>query len=594
MRKFCLILIVIITAGVLYSQIIAKFDNRFINPQELLFSNTENIEENSFLLTQIYGSPVLTGDSSVTFNIHNRLYSPENKFNIIESLSLFVHKYKKSNIIYDDLSVFSGDIDSNLLDYSKRPVNLEYIKEKYLTRYKNEKLNEYFSNNRYLNSLELLYPILNIKDGKNTEFSDFNDFDLNNYNFTYLLFENTDNSNETGLIFSFPFFINDETQNGDSYVIYNLTTIANRETGEKLFYRTRYEWVKKINEINIQSAYETASKGFIQFHRFPDATKTYIPLFEDSLKMNPESPEGLAAYGNYYLYEGNTAKASELITRAVEFDPELDSPIVLKAYGALLFSENNYSQSKEAFQKSIEIDPEFPYSLRNLSFINIKDGEINKAVKNLEKAVEIDPQWIYPMSDLASLYYLQRDYERSKNIYLRIILKRPDLIKPYIYTGTIYRKEGKLKASEVYLKKALLINPNDWLANFNMGYLFEIQKDLERSSFYYSRYDKLKIQNKDSFYNDFWYSNPFIDLSIKLNIGLYDILDFKVENMKIYLDGPIYLERYYENIQAGTLFQFELVDIPSGQYIFQAVWGKKKVEEIIDIAENSHFVYTIY
>ena len=594
MRKFFLVLLVIITAGVLYSQIIAKFDNRFINPQELLFSDTENIEEDSFLLTQIYGSPVLTRDSSVTFNIHHRLYSPDSKYNIVESLSLFVHKYEKSDVIYDNLAVFAGDIDPNLLDYSKRPINLEYIKEKYLMKYENKNLNEYFSSNQNLNSLELIYPILNVKEIQKEEFSDLNNFNLNDYNFTYLLYENSSDSTQTGLIFSFPLNINDETHNGDSYVIYNLTTLENNETGEKSFFRTRYEWVKRINEINIQSAYETASEGFIQFHRYPDATETYLPLFEDALKMNPESPEGLAAYGNYFLYEGDTAKASELISRAIEFDSDLDSPIVLKAYGALLFSEDNFIQAKEAFQKSIEINPDFPYSLRNLSFINIKDGEINTAVENLEKAVELDPQWIYPWTDLASLYYLRRDYDKSKDIYLRIILKRPDLIKPYIYTGTIYRKEGKLKASEIYLKKALLINPNDWLANFNMGYLFEIQEDLERSSFYYSRYDKLKIQNKESFYNDFWYSNPFIDLSIKLNIGLYDILDFKIENLKIYLDGPIYLERYYEDIQAGTLFQFELVDIPSGQYIFEAVWGKKKVEKIIDIAENSHFVYTIY
>jgi hypothetical protein len=79
-----------------------------------------------------------------------------------------------------------------------------------------------------------------------------------------------------------------------------------------------------------------------------------------------------------------------------------------------------------------------------------------------------------------------------------------------------------------------------------------------------------------------------------LNIGLYDILDFKTEDLKIYLDGPIYIERFYEKIQAGTLFQFELVDIPSGQYIFKATWGKKKMEKILDISEDSHLMYTIY
>ncbi|MDK2951421.1 MAG: hypothetical protein PWQ77_1086, partial [Kosmotogales bacterium] len=64
MKKLLLFILVIMTTGILYSQIIAKFDERFINPQELLFSEVSDIEENSFLLTQIYGSPVLTKNST--------------------------------------------------------------------------------------------------------------------------------------------------------------------------------------------------------------------------------------------------------------------------------------------------------------------------------------------------------------------------------------------------------------------------------------------------------------------------------------------------------------------------------------------------
>ena len=594
MKKLLLFILVIMTTGILYSQIIAKFDERFINPQELLFSEVSDIEENSFLLTQIYGSPVLTKNSTETFNIHQRLYSPENKYNILESLSLFVYNHNKIKIINDDLSVFSGNISNDLIDYSNRPINLEYIKDSYLVEYPGDNIYEYFKNDNSLNSMELLLPILIHNRSKNEEFEDLYNYDPNKYNFTYLLFENKDSKIENGLVFSFPFLINEEQEKKDSYVIYNLTVIQNSETEEKIIVRNEYRWEKKINELNIQSAYEKANAGFIEFHRYPDATDTYLPDFEDSLKMNPESPEGFAALGNYYLYLGETQHASELIKKAIEYDPDLESPIVLKAYGALLFSQNDYERAKSAFQKSLEIDSSFPYSLRNLAFINVKDGEIRTAVKNLEKAVELDPDWIYPLDDLASLYYLQRNYDLAKKTYSYVILKRPELIKPYIYSAIIYRKEGKFQVSEIFLKKALSIDVNDWLANFHMGYLFEIQDDLDKSSFYYSRYDKLKIQNKDSFYNDFWYSNPFINLSIQLNIGLYDILDFKTEDLKIYLDGPIYIERFYEKIQAGTLFQFELVDIPSGQYIFKATWGKKKMEKILDISEDSHLMYTIY
>jgi len=594
MKKLLLFILIIMTTGILYSQIIAKFDERFINPQKLLFSEVSDIEENSFLLTQIYGSPVLTKNSTETFNIHQRLYSPENKYNILESLSLFVYGHNKIKIINDELSVFSGNISNDLIDYSNRPINLEYIKDSYLVEYSSDDIYEYFKNDNSLNSMELLLPILIHDKSKNEEFEDLYNYDPNKYNFIYLLFENKDSKIENGLVFSFPFLINEEQEKKDSYVIYNLTIIQNSETGEKIIVRNEYRWEKKINELNIQSAYEKANTGFIEFHRYPDATDTYLTDFEDSLKMNPESPEGFAALGNYYLYLGETRHASELIKKAIEYDPDLESPIVLKAYGALLFSQSDYEGAKSAFQKSLEIDPSFPYSLRNLAFINVKDGEIKTAVKNLEKAVELDPDWIYPLDDLASLYYLQRNYDLAKKTYSYVILKRPELIKPYIYSAIIYRKEGKFQASETFLKKALSINVNDWLANFHMGYLFEIQDDLDRSSFYYSRYDKLKIQNKDSFYNDFWYSNPFINLSIQLNIGLYDILDFKTEDLKIYLDGPVYIERFYEKIQAGTLFQFELVDIPSGQYIFKATWGKKKMEKILDISEDSHLMYTIY
>ncbi|MFK0732876.1 MAG: tetratricopeptide repeat protein, partial [Gloeotrichia echinulata HAB0833] len=86
-----------------------------------------------------------------------------------------------------------------------------------------------------------------------------------------------------------------------------------------------------------------------------------ITLYEDALKINPNNFNTVCALANAYLEVENFERATELYTRAYQFEKILNKEKLVDAlqkYGANLRSKGQLSQSKVQLEQILEIEPD--------------------------------------------------------------------------------------------------------------------------------------------------------------------------------------------------------------------------------------------
>lgn len=165
--------------------------------------------------------------------------------------------------------------------------------------------------------------------------------------------------------------------------------------------------------------------------------------------------------GNEYLRNKNNQDALTSYQKAIElWGDSLDKATVYNA-ATCAKAIQDYETSLTYYNKSIELGYKADYSLYYIAEIYGKQGKTEERIAKLEEGYEL-----YKEGKVASFIQkgLSKEYVNKANTYYKegnTILQEAQTAKPEQYADIEARAKVKFQESEVWVEKALEVNPTD-------------------------------------------------------------------------------------------------------------------------------------
>jgi tetratricopeptide (TPR) repeat protein len=100
---------------------------------------------------------------------------------------------------------------------------------------------------------------------------------------------------------------------------------------------------------------------------------------------------------------------------------------------------------------------------------DLEKHEVDSAVKRLEHAVELAPQFADAWNNLGTIAYQSQQYERAEKCFRGAMEQDPRAFEPLVNLGGVLINNHKLDEALMYNQDAVLLRPNDALANSQLG-----------------------------------------------------------------------------------------------------------------------------
>jgi protein O-mannosyl-transferase len=205
-----------------------------------------------------------------------------------------------------------------------------------------------------------------------------------------------------------------------STVVLALGTLTWRQS--EIWHDSERMWSRVVEVDSTSSVAQTALANVLL--RRSDYSGA-IAHYQQSLAVNPASPEAHDNLGVALAHEGRYAEAAEqfqLTLRLRPNDYEAENDL-----GAALAATNDLTRAVEYYQRSLAINPDFADAQVNWGNALIRSGRLDDAIAHYQQAVKLKPD--------------DSDAERN--------------------WGVALAQEGKMAAAADHFRRALDINPGD-------------------------------------------------------------------------------------------------------------------------------------
>lgn len=233
---------------------------------------------------------------------------------------------------------------------------------------------------------------------------------------------------------------------------------------------------------------------------------------QKAIAIDPHSAEAYGALAEIDLADGRTQDAITAVQKALDLAPtDWRWPVRL---GVIDFSSGKLDEAAAEFQKGVELDPQNTFALYDLGLARMQLGQFDEARKDFERVLSIQPdpdaytalgslfelQGIYGEAvnmdqkaialrpgdyqvwgNVGSAYLWAGEHEKSMQAYHKAIeiaeaerKKSPDDVNLLVQLGDYYASSGQAAPSEVLLRRALALAPNDPNIEYRAGETYEI------------------------------------------------------------------------------------------------------------------------
>jgi tetratricopeptide (TPR) repeat protein len=262
---------------------------------------------------------------------------------------------------------------------------------------------------------------------------------------------------------------------------------------------------------------------------------TAAPLFEEALKLAPDSPDLRLAFASTSLLGGDFARAQSLSAGFLTDFPAASSASLAQAHqiqGRALLKMNRDQEARKELEAAAALDPSF-------------DNEYNLAVACLDMDDEPCASQIFDalqnsFGDTADLHMIfGRAYGNSDFAPRAVAEFKKAIEEDPRHPGAHYclaaamlaagGDEGTVQAAAVELKKELEISPNDFLTYAALGKIAATELHYTEAERYLSRATQLNPKNPDAFLylgqmyfdtDDYAKAAPALRQAIKLTTDL--------------------------------------------------------------------------
>lgn len=199
-----------------------------------------------------------------------------------------------------------------------------------------------------------------------------------------------------------------------------------------------------------------------------------IAEYRAALAIRPEYPEAMRNLSALLSQTTSVDEAIDLARRSISLQPE--SPHAWCSLGSALHRQNRYDEAADALSRAIALDPRFPQPYSELGEVFLKMKQPARAIDAFTQSLAIEPNAMLHYR-IAVALLAQGKHEEA----IAACLKAESLgfasQNLFNTLGAIHHQLGQIDKAIEYFKKALALQPDFPLAQWNLGVLQLLKGD---------------------------------------------------------------------------------------------------------------------
>ncbi len=180
------------------------------------------------------------------------------------------------------------------------------------------------------------------------------------------------------------------------------------------------------------------------------------PLFNKLRSQTSDAPEVLIALGDFYFREGDAQHAREILSQALERNPNNDP--VMRRLIEVSLSQQDWDYAEKLNKALIAAKPKDPEARLFEARLQFARGARAKAVDTLQQLVHDSPDLALAHYYLGLAYARQGQSTQAISAFNETVQKSPDFIWAYVELGQLYAQEGTPKLALDFANQALKRN----------------------------------------------------------------------------------------------------------------------------------------
>lgn len=181
--------------------------------------------------------------------------------------------------------------------------------------------------------------------------------------------------------------------------------------------------------------------------------------------------------GEAYLSEGNDTAALRELLKAEKL--KSDDPILHNDLGLVYMNKEKYDLAIEHFEKAVRLKPDYSLAKNNLGSAYMVQQKWEKAIPVLESVtgdlLYATPH--YPLTNLGWAYYNIGEYKKAQKYLKQALELKPDFFVAQLNLGRTYLATGRLHRALSLFEEAAKNHPENPDLLFELGKTYRLLGD---------------------------------------------------------------------------------------------------------------------
>lgn len=222
-----------------------------------------------------------------------------------------------------------------------------------------------------------------------------------------------------------------------------------------------FKWAQKLNPFSIDCMKQVGKSLYLI-----GRTKAAIDIYDQTLKINPDDWEVWHNKGVCHMNKEEYELAIDSF-RGANLIQKHDATFM--QLGEVYVRQEDYKSAIDVYLEALEFSPENPEILTTLGLLYLRLGDSPKAFQYLGNALTLDPVNSKALLATGSIIQDRSDHDAALLKYRIVAVHNPNSAPLWNNIGMCFFGKSKYIAAIVCLKKALYLDPFEWITAFNLG-----------------------------------------------------------------------------------------------------------------------------
>ena len=218
--------------------------------------------------------------------------------------------------------------------------------------------------------------------------------------------------------------------------------------------------------------------------------------FKRAAEVAPKAMNAQLALGGFYQARGRFPEAEQQYRKAISTD--MKDPAPRAALARLLMMEGKPAETEAFLKETKAAFPDTPEGYRMLGDYYFASGNLDQATAEYGSLFKDHPHDSQVKKNYIQLLILKNRLDEATKLNDEILKANPRDVEGLVYRGQVQMRQGNGNGAISSLQDALLNDPNNAVAHYQLGLAFEEEHDDDRAQAQWNEAVRLKPDMTDA------------------------------------------------------------------------------------------------